>query len=92
MWVLDRVVKQTGLRFTVRSNGHMPAALYQCYQTFYQQAWQQLQKLKEPREFAAYQHGLFKGLQEKPTILSAEAAPWVKDFLNEHLSFDSQAQ
>lgn len=84
--------KQTGLQFTVQSNGHTPAQLYQRYQAFYQQAWQQLQKLKEPREFAAYQRGLLKGLQKKPTTLSDEAAPWVKDCLNERLSFDSQAQ
>lgn len=86
------VGKQTGLQFTVQSNGHTPAQLYQRYQAFYQQAWQQLQKLKEPREFAAYQRGLLKRLQQKPTTLTCEAAPWVQDFLKERLSFDSQAQ
>lgn len=55
-------------------------------------AWRQLQKLKAPREFAAYQRRLLKGLQEKTTTQSDEAAPWIKDFLNEHLSFDSQAE
>lgn len=83
------VGKQYGLQFTVQSNGHTPAQLYQRYQAFYQQAWQQLQKLKEPREFAAYQRGLLKELQEKPDTLSCESAPWVRDFLKEHLSFDS---
>jgi protease-3 len=83
---------KTGLQFTVQSNGHTPAQLYQRYQAFYQQAWQQLQKLKEPREFAHYQRGLLKQLQHEPSSLGDEAAPWVKDFLNERLSFDSQAQ
>lgn len=87
-----RVGKQTGLQFTVQSELHTPAQLYQRYQAFYQQAWQRLQKLKDPREFAAYQRGLLKALQRKPSTLSSEAAPWVKAFLKERLSFDSQAQ
>jgi protease-3 len=64
------VAGKTGLQFTVQSANHSPEALYARYQAFYQQAWQQLQKFKEKREFAAWQRGLLKGLCEKPSGLS----------------------
>ncbi|MEW9808961.1 MAG: pitrilysin [Candidatus Symbiodolus clandestinus] len=83
------VAGKTGLQFTVQSANHSPEALYARYQTFYQQAWQQLQKLKEKREFAAWQRGLLKGLREKLSSLSDEADSWYADWLNERFDFDS---
>ncbi|MFT8258675.1 MAG: pitrilysin [Candidatus Symbiodolus clandestinus] len=83
------VAGKTGLQFTVQSANHSPEALYARYQAFYQQAWQQLQKLKEKREFSAYQRDLLKSLRIKPTSLNDEAGTWQADWLNERFNFDS---